>query len=323
MPFAKRMPRPLDAALFRIPNNEKANMPIIRRYLLRQIIVRAIRNFSLVLMMGCIMTATGRTQEAPDITGRWTVSEKPPSNTPTSRFPDEGNRFDFARCGDAWCGVEVDKDGKCGRTAFRLLTYSHSIYRFKGQLATLDIAQPYTLFFGVGVADRKDILWADGELSSSSERAYPGHFEMSRQGDAACKAEVLTPTGVAWEAPDITGRWIVSSLEEGHVPEEGSLFDVTRCGEVWCGVEVDKDGKCGRTAFHFFPAKDLEPEHQFRGQFSASDQIRTEDLFVDVYGNSILAETTVGRLPTGRIYGLSVKLSRQGDAVCKAEYKPF
>jgi len=135
---------------------------------------------------------------------------------------------------------------------------------------------------------------------------------------------IMTVVTTAGETQNLTGRWVVSSLETGIVPKKGRIFDFTRCGEAWCGVEVNKDGKCGRTAFHFSASKDNEPEYRFKGQFSASDQTKPFTLFMSVAGdaNKIWANGYIGDVnPFERSFPLELELSRQGDAVCKADAK--
>lgn len=121
----------------------------------------------------------------------------------------------------------------------------------------------------------------------------------------------------------IVGRWIAVNGDDKE-----RAIDIGRCGQLWCGVEVDKDGKCGRVALHLILANgEKGGDVQFTGQYSAVDgtepYVIGATVMQEKQGLTLYAYGHTGGqfLAFRRSYPFHMMLSREGDAVCKTEEK--
>lgn len=107
--------------------------------------------------------------------------------------------LDVGRCGAAWCGVVINKDGGCGATALRLdgPKVEGSELAFEGSLKLAEGAEPYTVR-ATGFArggDPAATLWLIGDTGGSlrfMRRTFPFEARLSRQGEPVCKGEQKT-----------------------------------------------------------------------------------------------------------------------------------
>jgi hypothetical protein len=129
---------------------------------------------------------------------------------------------------------------------------------------------------------------------------------------------------------DIAGRWVVTELWQGVRPKKGQIFDFVRCGDEWCGVEVKKDGKCSRTAFHISKSRARILHHlaystgsdELGGRYKPTENTRLLVLWGRIKRKGtkikmILAGANELGKGAQRSYPFELELSRQGDAVCK------
>jgi hypothetical protein len=120
----------------------------------------------------------------------------------------------------------------------------------------------------------------------------------------------------------IAGRWILA-----HVKGTPQTIDITKCGEKWCGIEVDANGKCGRVALRLTAGNHLKEDAQFIGQYSAADGAESYAIGGMIWEDkgevtlAISGHTGADFQPFRRMYPLNMHLSRKGDAVCKADAK--
>lgn len=134
-----------------------------------------------------------------DITGRWTGRFHARR---ASCSGDDCNMMtiDMARCGAAWCGVVVPKEGGCGDTALRLegpRKDGNSEAVFTGSLRLAPGSEPYTVrVSGVeGNGGETASLWLLGDTGGDLRmfrRSFPLEAHMTRQGEPACKGEPKT-----------------------------------------------------------------------------------------------------------------------------------
>lgn len=125
-----------------------------------------------------------------DIAGRWRLRQDHCNGAACKPL------YDIMPCGDGWCGVEVEEDGKCGRTAIRLAvekspemgSFSHS-----GQYFAADGAEPYVIDARLRTLNTgSTILVFIGHTGGPFQilrRSYLVHMEFDRIGEPACQGE--------------------------------------------------------------------------------------------------------------------------------------
>lgn len=144
----------------------------------------------------------------------------------------------------------------------------------------------------------------------------------------------VVPAGAAEpKAADLSGRWVYASAHAEQPcagADCGLTYDIVRCGDGWCGIEV-KDGKdCGRTALRL----DAGAAHSFGVEFfgryekaqgtepyavNATLQLDAEQkrpLRLSVRGNT--GGTFQG---FRRIFPLQMVFKREGEPACRADPK--
>lgn len=121
----------------------------------------------------------------------------------------------------------------------------------------------------------------------------------------------------------VAGRWLVTSGES-----QNDRFDMARCGTAWCGVSVDKDGKCGAVAFKFAVAAEQGMGVQFAGTFTRAAGTQPYAIGISLYKTRTGSPTLSVSGHTGesfqvyrRVYPLTMLMSREGDATCTADAK--
>ncbi len=108
--------------------------------------------------------------------------------------------YDFVRCGDGWCGVEVKEDKTCGRIAFRLDAGMPTQFgvAFSGRYERAEGTQPYLVKASLRddtqprQADERRLLSILGNTEGDFQpmrRTYPLHMVLVRDGDAACPVQ--------------------------------------------------------------------------------------------------------------------------------------
>lgn len=120
----------------------------------------------------------------------------------------------------------------------------------------------------------------------------------------------------------IIGRWVWASAE-GKI----KTLDITKCGENWCGVDVDTTGKCGHVALKLKLTGGEQAQYsgQFTGQYSVTKGSELYAVGAGIWEKkgsmlmSIYGHTGGEFQPFRRMYPLNIQLSREGDAVCKAD----
>lgn len=133
--------------------------------------------------------------------------------------------------------------------------------------------------------------------------------------------EVIAANTPPFNPEHLTGRWILVDKSKTQT------VDITRCGEKWCGIDIDKTGKCGRVSLKLEQASIKRPDQDvsFTGQYSMSEESEPyavgasawegkgkEKSLLYIYGH------TGGRfLPFTRTYPLNLYFSREGDPVCR------
>jgi hypothetical protein len=101
-------------------------------------------------------------------------------------------------------------------------------------------------------------------------RAIGGAFQGFRTAATLGLMVGSIVAGAAWAEPKpagIEGRW---KLTSGHCGAGAckAFYDLSPCGDGWCGVEVEEGGKCGRTSIRLDARKkSLPDEYDFRGRF--------------------------------------------------------
>lgn len=152
---------------------------------------------TLALSVGCIMavSATAEDNVKPEaIAGRWLEApaggECPPEVCKT-------RTFDIVKCGDSWCGIEVGEGGKCGRLTIRLTATQDpkDMRPFVGTYSAVDGTEPYVVgaSFLIAKSERQLIVYGHtGSVFRPFQRSYPLEINLSRVGDAQCKADPRT-----------------------------------------------------------------------------------------------------------------------------------
>lgn len=132
-----------------------------------------------------------------DLSGRWKpISSAGPDSCTVGICP---HAFDFVRCGDTWCGIEVKNGTECGRIAWRLHVGQARpmAIEFLGRFERSEGSAPYAVsaqLHAFDASNRPDAvrLSVAGSTSDSFEafrRTFPLHMTLKRDGDALCQAE--------------------------------------------------------------------------------------------------------------------------------------
>lgn len=173
------------------------------------------RRFSLALVCvaagaGPALAADAPSQASPevvaptkleDISGRWQGRFRAYGAKRSSCTGEDCNRLtlDVSRCGSAWCGVVVPKEGGCGETAMRLdgPRADGREAAFTGTLKLAEGTEPYTVRTSGIARDSVDpaTMWIIGDTGGELRmfrRSFPFEATMARQGDAVCKPEQKT-----------------------------------------------------------------------------------------------------------------------------------
>jgi hypothetical protein len=154
---------------------------------------------ALVAAFGCIMAAAPLSATellASNLSGRWTqmvADSKHPCANAGCRLA-----YDFVRCGDAWCGIEV-KDGKdCGRTALHLDPSSVNPFavEFFGRYEKAEGMQPYAVAAYLHLNSQQNLpkdqllLSVRGNTGGTFEafrRTFPLNMVLLREGEPQCQ----------------------------------------------------------------------------------------------------------------------------------------
>jgi len=147
---------------------------------------------------------------------------------------------------------------------------------------------------------------------------------------------VAGPAAAEPRASDLSGRW-TQAVADARQPCTGVgcrlTYDLVRCGDGWCGIEV-KDGKdCGRTALRLDAGAAHASSVEFFGRYERAEgtapyavsanlhwgprqDLPKVQLRLSVRGN------TGGTLePFRRTYPLQMVLMREGEPTCRADPK--
>ena len=102
--------------------------------------------------------------------------------------------LDIARCGDGWCGVEVDRSGSCKAVALRLAPKGPEPGEgaFAGQLELAASTEPYTVraTYRGRDEDSAPILWLIGDTGGQFRvfrRSFPFEAQLERVDAARCE----------------------------------------------------------------------------------------------------------------------------------------
>ena len=134
-------------------------------------------------------------------------------------------------------------------------------------------------------------------------------------------------------ASDVSGRWSPATSNAKQPCNEVSCqvaYDIVRCGEGWCGVEV-KDGKeCGRVAIRLDAGAVHPPGVEFAGRYEKAQgsepytikaNLRSGDQRGGQVTLSMLGNTGGDFQPWRRTFPLHMVLVRNGEATCRADPK--
>ena len=156
---------------------------------------------TLVAALGCIMAATlpaAAEIQASNLSGRWTQmaddAKRPCSGAGC------GLAYDFVRCGDGWCGIEVKNGSQCGHTALRLDAGAAQAYgvEFLGRYEKVQGTQPYMVSATLHMTSQQDTPNAPLRLSvrgntggtfEAFRRTFPLHMVLKREGEPTCRAD--------------------------------------------------------------------------------------------------------------------------------------
>jgi hypothetical protein len=144
---------------------------------------------------------------------------------------------------------------------------------------------------------------------------------------AFCVAGVATATTPVAPA-DIAGRW--QSDREWTARPDRLTFDISPCGEGWCGVQVGRNGACGKTAMRVDQAEPSEYNKErieFKGRVELASDTQAYVVRVNLFRDQDSLRITI-RGNTGdefelfrRNYSFQQLMVRSGDAVCKPDAK--
>lgn len=138
------------------------------------------------------------------------------------------------------------------------------------------------------------------------------------------------------QASDLSGRWSRYVADPRHACRDASCrvsYDLVRCGDGWCGIEV-KDGKeCGRIALRLDAGTQKQGGVEFSGRYERAEEMQPytvrANLFVSTQRQppneqvllSVLGNTDGNMQPWRRTFPLHVVLARSGEAVCRGQPK--
>jgi hypothetical protein len=142
---------------------------------------------------------------AMDLSGRWKGSPKGYADA-LKNCGQQGCALtlDLSACGDAWCGVRVENDGKCvpgiamritaKRPNPKVNEESNGAPAFEGKLELAANTQPYVIeallwTTSPDVAPQLRIIGDTGGEMLMMRRSFPLQATMARIGDASCKVD--------------------------------------------------------------------------------------------------------------------------------------
>jgi hypothetical protein len=146
-----------------------------------------------------------------------------------------------------------------------------------------------------------------------------------------CMMAAVGPASADPQALQLSGRWIRYVSDPKHVCRDASCrltYDLVRCGDGWCGVEVKDDKQCGRVALRLDAGASTQFGVEFAGRYEKAEgtqpyavkaslrQPPNERALLTLLGN-----TDGDFQPLRRTYPLHMVLVREGDAVCAAPPK--
>lgn len=146
-----------------------------------------------------------------------------------------------------------------------------------------------------------------------------------------CMMAAVGPASADPQASQLSGRWIRYVPDPKYVCRDASCrvtYDLVRCGDGWCGVEVKDDKQCGRVALQLDAGASTQFGAEFSGRFVKAEgtqpyavkanlrQPANERALLTLLGN-----TDGDFQPLRRTYPLHMVLVREGDAVCPAQPK--
>jgi hypothetical protein len=150
---------------------------------------------------------------------------------------------------------------------------------------------------------------------------------------------IVAATGTAAadpQAPDLSGRWSRFVSDPKQVCRDASCrlsYDLVRCGEGWCGIEVKDDKECGRIALRLRAGAPKEGHVEFLGRFERAQGAQPFEVRATLNIDpqrptangpvllSILGNTDGDFQPFRRTYPLHMVLARSGEAVCRGQPK--
>ena len=113
------------------------------------------------------------------------------------------------------------------------------------------------------------------------------------------------------------GRWVANN--------QSLTFDLSRCGDGWCGIEVTKTGSCGRTVLrarsddHGELAGRMEPAAQSQPLTIAMHLFRRSPSDPELL--MIRGHTGTRFEAWRRMYPYMVSFARTSDATCRPDPK--
>lgn len=174
--------------------------------------------------------------------------------------------------------------------------------------------------FVVGRGQRGRITWIRSWITSvMAPRAIAATFA------AFCVAGVALAQAPPVTMEDIAGRW---------TSDKNVTFDISRCGEGWCGVAVTENAACGGTMLRVGLAKrkgfrQVDKRVIFEGQLERAERTAPYGVELVLSRNgengslSLLVSGHSGGVfaPMRRTYDYDLLLSRAGDASCRPDSK--
>lgn len=149
-----------------------------------------------------------------------------------------------------------------------------------------------------------------------------------------CIMAMARPAAADPQASNLSGRW--SQAVAGSKPScTGAgcrlTYDLVRCGDGWCGIEV-KDGKdCGRTAMRLDAGAAHAQGVEFSGRYekvqgtepytvSATLSLSSQPNLPEPQLRLSVRGSTGGALePFRRVFPLHMVLMREGEPACRAD----
>jgi hypothetical protein len=140
------------------------------------------------------------------------------------------------------------------------------------------------------------------------------------------------PAAADLQASDLSGRWSRYVADPKHLCRDANCrltYDLVRCGDGWCGIEV-KDGKeCGRIAMRLDAGTSTQFGMEFSGRYEKAEGTQPYAVKANLRRQpdeqrallSVLGNTDGDFQPLRRTYPLHMVLVRDGDAVCRAQPK--